>query len=91
VLSQLGPLLYAVGQGAGITAIAVAACYLVRAVALLLAVIVAVSTDDPKRQQMCLDITRVLSRGWPQPPRLPGGSSAWVDAICAAALEWYQE
>jgi hypothetical protein len=55
-----------------LAAITVTTYYAVKAVTFLLAVTVAVCTGDPKRRDACIEIIRIMCRGWPWPPRLPG-------------------
>jgi len=53
-------------------AVATVLYYAIKAAILLLAGIVAVFTRDDKRRDACLEIVRIVGRGWPWPPRLPG-------------------
>ena len=53
-------------------AIIVAAYYAIRATIFLLAATVAICTKDEQRRGACLEIVRIMCRGWPRLPRLPG-------------------
>jgi len=46
--------------------------YAIKTVILLLAGSVAISTKDEGRRAACLEIVRVVGRGWPWPSRSPG-------------------
>jgi len=52
--------------------IAITAYYAAKAVVFLLAATVAVCTKNTARRRVCLEIVRIVCRGWPWPPRLPG-------------------
>jgi hypothetical protein len=66
---ELLPYLAAVGRPLAIT---VTAYYAIKAAIFLLASTVAVCTKDEKRREACLEIMRIVCRGWPWPSRLPG-------------------
>jgi hypothetical protein len=66
---ELLPYLGSVGRPLAIT---VTAYYAIKAAIFLLASTVAVCTKDEKRREACLEIIRIVCRGLPWPPRLPG-------------------
>ncbi len=69
MVSQLVPYFAMAGRFAAITAILY---FTGRAIALVVTVIVALTTRDEKRSEACVKIVDSLCRGWPWPPRLPG-------------------
>ena len=54
-------------------AIVIVVYYAVKAAILLGAGAVAMHTENDKRRETCLELVRIISRGWPWSPRLPGG------------------
>ena len=70
-MSQFVPYLAVAGRFAAISAIIVILYSAVKAVALLLTVIVGISTRDDKRREACVTIVDCLCKGGPRPPRLP--------------------
>jgi hypothetical protein len=63
------PYFAAVGRPLAIT---VTVYYGIKAALFLAAGTVAMCTKDDKRRDACVEIVRVVGRGWPWPPRLPG-------------------
>jgi hypothetical protein len=66
------PYLAAVGHPLALT---VTAYYGIKAAVLLAAGTVAMCTKDDKRREACVEIVRIVCRGWPWPPR-PGSGAA---------------
>jgi hypothetical protein len=66
---ELLPYLAGVGRP---LAIIITAYYAIKAVIFLFASTVAVCTKDGDRREACLEIMRIVCRGWPWPPHLPG-------------------
>jgi hypothetical protein len=64
---SLFPYLINVGRP---VAFAVTVYFSVKAAILVTASTVAMHTEDDKRREACLELARIVSRGW---PRLPGG------------------
>jgi hypothetical protein len=63
------PHLTAVGRP---LAILFAVYYAIKTVVFLAASTVAMCTKDEKRRKACVELVRIVCRGWPRPPRLPG-------------------